>query len=72
MGSWPNWKKRKSIRLVANTSLESIHAVNRPGIGQWVLQAFMQMGSGDNIPAESESRESGLGSICRLRYCSAI
>ena len=62
--SRPNWKQRKSIRLVAKTSLESIHAVNKPGIGQWVLQ----MGRGDNIPAESESRESALGSISRLRY----
>ena len=69
--SRPNWKQRKSIRLGAKTSLESIYAVNRPGIVQWV----QQMGRGDNIPAESESREcreSGLGSIRRLRYCSLI
>ena len=66
--SRPNWKQRKSIRLGAKTSLESIYAVNRPDILQWV----QQMGRGDNIPAERESRESELGSISRLRYCSVI
>ena len=66
--SRPNWKQRKSIRLGAKTSLESIYAVNRPGIVQWV----QQMGRGDNIPAESESRESEIGSIRRLRYCIVI